>query len=1110
MGMHTRVLRLLTDNDIPRICALVRVQLEAGASTMNMLATLERAISGQYKVKSYSASERDQCMLIMRLGGPRLLTALQETGGLAGLTTVHKWLKDIVVFTFCHEGFHRATVAANITSAYSTPRKTPKIAVCDEISVTPRFDVKLSDNVVTGVCWEHRKGQNLKFTSSEVFDHVVKQTDNGSIHLAREALVFAVGDLGAHNYHVIPLLGVGSCKTGGRERAKDIILDFVRTWHEVGEPENGPLWLFGTDGDPCRRGACNDIFREVEVEEDFGNVLRALEGLDIKCSRIGSTVAVNDHKHMGKRARKWVTSEKRSNMIGDFALTAAVTKQWLAACGVQDVKRMFDVSDKMRVRVAFDLLDAVAGADPDVPTIGKIRNTFPHSLRIMSVICECMGAPMSPSMRLELQLTKLSQLSHVIGFLFSLHGSKFMMWELVSDLQGFVKAAFFVTARGQADDGFDLYLFQLGSDSIEELFGTVRTVDHNVNVSTCELETKLSIATQVRDIGARHPDWSPPDRRRGARGERDIIRPRETTESVKCKDVNLLKAWADGRDAAEKVLVPVSSQKAVTDYWKAISQPGCSLLCPDGHPIGTKRARRTNADDDGQEEQGDDEDGEAEEEEEEEDGEEMDRERRGKGAGQARERSGRGQGGGMEMTGRGHERERSGRGEGEDRERGGRGEERDRGGRGHGEQGEDDDVTAEGDDEDRDDAGGSLLGEGTPTVAEADGTIHSSTLPPEMYSVEAKGSPWLMIDGKKVHKRTYIAAKTARWRPSKNRLERVRYHPPPTATVHESVQHFQQLDNAVWLRDPAAGLCVAEGKVCLVVFAVVKIQQRGNSVLAISADTLDDSVVVHGQALKLERHDSETLKWGHVQTANVFPTLFRCKGSMVQPLTPATSEEGDEACWLFDLIALADTAASLWEQHGAEYRSCHDVLPKLPVNNLPADSEGLPLDVSDAGVGGGKSDRKRDCPLCQMSVKRSFMRAHIGSHILTETIPNHCESTCGFCGSSGCTYSVDRKGVPTFLCPFAKDAKYKFATATNATSPCSNVLVHCTQCLWQKDSERSSTFFWKYNMSTHVHKEHRNGGVGVDVHTEKELQRMIDLKVACTGAREFLLDWHNA
>eukprot|EP00918_Siedleckia_nematoides_P002227 GHVU01005092.1.p1 GENE.GHVU01005092.1~~GHVU01005092.1.p1 ORF type:complete len:699 (+),score=60.70 GHVU01005092.1:313-2097(+) len=512
VDMHTRIMKLLGQNDIPRVCAVLRVQLSVGASPARVLTTLENAISGSYKVRSYTASDRDLCMLILRLGGPRLVSAMQEAGGLAGYSTVRRWLKDIVQFTFCHAGFDRSIVAGNITAAFAQPRKAPKVAMCDEIAVTPKLDVKISDELITGVCWEHHKRINLRFTVPEVFDNVLKQADEGHIHLAREALVFAVGDLGHTNYHAVPVLALGSCKTGGRERQKEIIGQFVEVWHQVAERDNGPLWAFGTDGDPCRRGACDDIFREVDVEEDFGDVLRPLGGLDIKCSRTGAVV-VSDFKHMGKRMRGWITSSKRTIKIGDWSLTPALTEQWLLVSGVQNVKRMTKPTDKMRVAVAFDLLKAISEATPEAPVIGTRPNTFAPYLRVMKVVCDCMGAPMSATLGLQDQLTKLSLLSHVVGFLFSLHGREFMHSQLVHDIHCFVKAAFFLTARGQAhDDEFELFLSLLGSDSLEELFGTVRTVDHNVNVSTCDLETKLSIATQVRDISSRHREWSPPDR----------------------------------------------------------------------------------------------------------------------------------------------------------------------------------------------------------------------------------------------------------------------------------------------------------------------------------------------------------------------------------------------------------------------------------------------------------------------------------------------------------------------------------------------------------------------------------------------------------------------
>eukprot|EP00918_Siedleckia_nematoides_P002229 GHVU01005094.1.p1 GENE.GHVU01005094.1~~GHVU01005094.1.p1 ORF type:complete len:170 (+),score=17.98 GHVU01005094.1:68-511(+) len=118
--------------------------------------------------------------------------------------------------------------------------------MCDEIAVTPKLDVlKISEELITGVCWEHQKGTNLRFTVPEVFDNVLKQADEGHIHLAREALVFAVEVLGRANHHPVSVLALGSCRIGWRERQKEIIGEFVDAWHEVAERESGPLWAFG-------------------------------------------------------------------------------------------------------------------------------------------------------------------------------------------------------------------------------------------------------------------------------------------------------------------------------------------------------------------------------------------------------------------------------------------------------------------------------------------------------------------------------------------------------------------------------------------------------------------------------------------------------------------------------------------------------------------------------------------------------------------------------------------------------------------------------------------------------------------------------------------------
>eukprot|EP00918_Siedleckia_nematoides_P045962 GHVU01100791.1.p1 GENE.GHVU01100791.1~~GHVU01100791.1.p1 ORF type:complete len:519 (-),score=65.79 GHVU01100791.1:902-2458(-) len=469
--------------------------------------------------------------------------------------------------------------------------------MCDEIKVTAGFCYRPSTDVITGLCCEHVGDANLLFTSAEAFDDLLAKTVDGTMHLAVEASVFAVAGLGREDYAAQPIMGLGTCKRGGKEAAKDALVKFLNAWRVGGEEQHGAIWAFGTDGDTSRRPACNDILRAKEAPDAWGDLLRPLKGLDTLCSDTGIVLAP-DYKHLLKRWRSWLIHPKCERKVGDFVLTAAFLKQWLTARNVQHIKNLMAPADKMNVSAAQALISAVADADPEGPIVATRPNSFAPYLLILNQICRCILAPLSTSTSLQEQLQQLSTLGHLIGFLFSLHGKYFIPTPLYHDTQSYIKAAYVLTARGKVlDDPFELFLSQVGDDQLEELFGVVRTTDHNSGVTTNQLETKLTISAQVNSILSRHPQWRPADRRRGA-SVGDIIRPRHCTATVTCGDVDVASAWRTGRLTAHDLLVKnVSAAPLVEQYWGKVTGSGSSLLCPSGRIVGVSWRRKPRGDD---------------------------------------------------------------------------------------------------------------------------------------------------------------------------------------------------------------------------------------------------------------------------------------------------------------------------------------------------------------------------------------------------------------------------------------------------------------------------------------------------------------------------------
>jgi len=94
------------------------------------------------------------------------------------------------------------------------------------------------------------------------------------------------------------------------------------------------------------------------------------------------------------------------------------------------------------------------------------------------------------------------------------------------------------------------------------------------------------------------------------------------------------------------------------------------------------------------------------------------------------------------------------------------------------------------------------------------------------------------------------------------------------------------------------------------------------------------------------------------------------------------------------------------------------------------------------------------CKICSKEVIKTFMRQHIGKHILRdETLKN--ENLCGFCGlvtgcnielrttsGSGIYKTLGPYSKCQFFCSFSLKAESKSSTQT----PCTNRPVICSQC----------------------------------------------------------------
>eukprot|EP00918_Siedleckia_nematoides_P031415 GHVU01067979.1.p1 GENE.GHVU01067979.1~~GHVU01067979.1.p1 ORF type:complete len:494 (+),score=66.56 GHVU01067979.1:1417-2898(+) len=447
------------------------------------------------------------------------------------------------------------------------------------------LDVSLRSNLITGCCHEHSSRTNLSYTCASAVDNVVDEIRAGSLHAASEAFTFAVAGLGEQEHRAVPLAAFATCKKGTPVQMEERINEVVTAWTHHGDQVYDPMWAFASDGDNKRRIAFNSIFRAYRTLFVRLPELAPLKGFDECCSS-GGIVATYDWRHLLKRLRNQIINPG-ARFVANVAVTGADLRGALRSSNVAGTATLFNPMDKQNVAAAQQLISALAACPPMQPSEKRQEPTC-GAFSVLQAICRCFTVPLDTSLGLAEQLTTLSQLGHLFYCLYRVNASKFFSAELYHDLQSFIKSAFVLALRGKTwPGGLELCLGQVGSDALEEHFSLLRTLNHNSNFNTYELEINMSIVAQINGVFESNPGWRRGDARRDCSSS-DRSRVRTVTGDINCSDVDVFRYWYDGRKQAAATLSAVLHSDTLAACWSDLDDPDTptSLLCPMGAIVG--------------------------------------------------------------------------------------------------------------------------------------------------------------------------------------------------------------------------------------------------------------------------------------------------------------------------------------------------------------------------------------------------------------------------------------------------------------------------------------------------------------------------------------------
>lgn len=257
-------------------------------------------------------------------------------------------------------------------------------------------------------------------------------------------------------------------------------------------------------------------------------------------------------------------------------------------------QHLLDPMDKQNVPKAVSLIQEL-GKLKDIPITTNhpdrpIMEVHRHRIAFFSQFLSFFVLPfITITMSLSDQVLSLVTFGHLAAALHLKHGTACLTGALYADTQSVIKNIVITIARLQViDPTLAFYILLEGTDRLEQLFSTVRTVDHARNFDIEQLCGKLGVAALVDAIFQRHPDLDRGHRRLSlafAMGI-DHVNPVSWRGNVCVGNVDLSTLWVKAAAQANDILVANFGSSAAVDFSGIFSKPDHDLLRPNGEYIG--------------------------------------------------------------------------------------------------------------------------------------------------------------------------------------------------------------------------------------------------------------------------------------------------------------------------------------------------------------------------------------------------------------------------------------------------------------------------------------------------------------------------------------------
>ncbi|KAJ7044460.1 hypothetical protein C8F04DRAFT_942296 [Mycena alexandri] len=479
-------------------------------------------------------------------------------------------------------------------SPNSTLSRAGHTLMIDGVHLAQRACWHRPTNQIIGLCREHSEPFNLAMDDMDSVLNIVEavHSDSPTCHYGREATVLAIGPYRETHYHGVPIGQTQTCKSEKGPGFAALLKMTLEEWKTHGEPHSGPILTVSFDGDPVFRDGAFDVLmiRTPDKSSSLSLKLSGCQGLNLECGE-DDVVIGPDGNHIVKRGATNARSQE-GTVIAQTVINRSILTQWLERLPgetKETVAILIDPADHQNVPCAYSLLKAIitVGADraPDAPKLSPTDQSTHRAFALAGEMWDAFLQPfLSRTMSLSERLASFSEFAHLCFAFYRMHGSSFLSNQLYGDLQALVKSAFFAVARQQdLDPECAFYLYQIGSDRLEEMFAEVRTESHDSNFDALQLSERLPTAADTLGIFDENPEWHQGHIRRSWFGkEADHVNPSYFTGDQTVKHVVHSTVWRSGLHAAMAVF---AKHGVDFDFTDVLAQKGVDFVRPNGGGI---------------------------------------------------------------------------------------------------------------------------------------------------------------------------------------------------------------------------------------------------------------------------------------------------------------------------------------------------------------------------------------------------------------------------------------------------------------------------------------------------------------------------------------------